>query len=302
MSNTTKNTKRSVPSTIMWKNIPGIGTLTQIVSPTPKKDKRRSYKVSRTDTTYHRTKMRRIIHQGQPTTTQTFHTDPKVSSIQDEPSIDLTQLSGGCPTSTSGSVIDLLSHASDAASELSEDLLAEGTMTQAMGSPMTDLGPYSRRSTHTQLAVKKHKILRTSMTSSTFEYGSDWNDAKPGDLVMATASDIAHPAFKEGFIANSYIMLGSVVEFVYVEWDTGMKDVNLDGVVEQHERLKVSWLDVEGVSDDDWGVTPPVPQWVKVIAKKGDHKLDGLNGFMTEEIRNNFFHTKRSGWNAIKTE
>ena len=64
----------------------------------------------------------------------------------------------------------------------------------------------------------------------------------------------------------------------------------------------MSWLDVEGVSDDDWGVTPPVPQWVKVIAKKGDHKLDGLNGFMTEEIRTNFFHTKRSGWNAIKTE
>ena len=87
---------------------------------------------------------------------------------------------------------------------------------------MTHLGPYSSRTTHTQLAVKKHKTLRTSMTSSTFEYGSDWNDAKPGDLVMATASDIAHPALKEGIIACNYLMLGSVVEFVYVEWDTGM--------------------------------------------------------------------------------
>ena len=140
------------------------------------------------------------------------------------------------------------------------------------------------------------------MTSSTFEYGSDWNDANPGDLVMASASDIGHPAFKQCIIGCSYVVLGSVVEFLYMRWDTGLKDDNWDGVVEQHERLKVSWLDVEGVSDDDWGVTPAVTQWVKVLAKKVDGKLDGLNDFMKEEIRENFFHTKQSDWNAIKRE
>ena len=119
---------------------------------------------------------------------------------------------------------------------------------------------------------------------------------------MASASDIGHPAFKQGIIACSYVMLGSVVEFVYVEWDTGMKDDGWNGVVKQHERLNVSWLDVEGVSDEDWGVTPPAPQWVKVVAKKVDSQLKGQNEFLTQEIRNNFFHTKRSGWNAIKTE
>ena len=258
MSNSTKQNKRSIPSTIMLKNIPDIGILTKMVSPPLKKNQGTSYMVSRKATTYHRTKMCRIIHQGQPTMTQTFHTTPQASKVKDE-KIVLTQLSCEYPTSHSASVIDLLPHASDAASELSEDLLPEGTITQAMVSPMTHLGPYSSRTTHTQLAVKKHKTLRTSMSSSTFEYGLDWNDAKPGDLVMASASDIAHPAFKQGIIACSYVMLGSVVEFVYVEWDTDMKDDSWDGVVEQHERLKVSWLDVEGVSDDDWGVTPPVP-------------------------------------------
>ena len=306
MSNTTRQKKQSVPSTIMLKDIPGIGTLTQMVSPTPKKNQGTSYMVSRKATTFQRTKMRRIVHQGQPTMTQTFHTTPQASKVKPEP-IVFTQLSCDCPTSPSASVIDLISHASDAASELSDDLLSddllpEGTITQAMGSPVTNLGPYSSRVTHTQLAIKKHKTLRTSMTSSTFEYGSDWNDAKPGDLVMASAADIGHPAFKQGIIACSYVMLGSVVEFVYVEWDTGMKDDGWDGVVEQHERLNVSWLDVEGVSDDDWCVTPPAPQWVKVIAKKVDDKLKGQNQFLTEEIRNNFFHTKRSGWNAIKRE
>ena len=245
--------------------------------------------------------MRRIVHQGQPTMAQTFHTTPQASTVKDDP-IVFTQLSCDYPTSPSACVIDLLSHSSDAASELSDDLLPEGTITQAMGSPVTNLGPYSSRITHTQFAVKKYKTLRTSMTSSTFKYGSDWNDAKPGDLVMASAANIGHLAFKQGIIACSYVMLGSVVEFVYVEWDTGMRDDGWDGVVEQHERLNVSWLDVEGVSDDDWCVTPPAPQWVKVISKKVDDKLKGQNEFLTEEIRNNFFHTKRSGWNAMKRE
>ena len=145
----------------------------------------------------------------------------------------------------------LLSHASDASSDLSEDLLPEGTLTQASGNPIVNLGPYSSTITHTQLAETNKNKLRTSMISSTFDYGSDWNDANPGDLVMASASDIGHPAFKQGIIGCSYVVLGSVVEFVYMWWDTGMEDDNWDGVVEQHKRLKVCWMDVEGVSDDD---------------------------------------------------
>ena len=77
----------------------------------------------------------------------------------------------------------------DASSDLSEDLLPEGTLTQPSGNPILNLGPYSNTITHTQLGETNVNILRTSMTSSTFEYGTDWNDANPGHLVMASASE-----------------------------------------------------------------------------------------------------------------
>ena len=205
--------KRSVPSTIMLKSDPQ-QTLTQMVSPTPKKaslkeDNATRYMVSRKATTFKHTKMRRIVRNAQPTMTQTFSPAYKPISVKNEP-FDLTQLSCDYPTSPSASVIDLLSHASEdicedqpshASDDISEDLLPEGTLTQAMGSTIIDLG----------------KHLPTSMISNTFEYGANWNDANPGDLVMATASEIDHPAYKSGTIGCSYILLGAVVEFVYLD-------------------------------------------------------------------------------------
>ena len=140
------------------------------------------------------------------------------------------------------------------------------------------------------------------MVSNTFEYGLDWNDANPGDLVMASVSDIGHPAFKAGIVGCSYVMLGCVVEFVYVSWNTGTKDENWDGIVDQHEHLRVRWLDVGAKSDEDWEVTPAVTQWLKVIAKKVDGSLEGINNFMKVEIRDNFFHTHNKGWCTIKRE
>ena len=205
--------KRTVPSTIMMKSEPDLYTLTQMVSPTPKKAMKKEnnetrYMVSRKATTFKRTKMRRIVRNSQPTMTQTFAPIDKTLLVKEVP-FDLTQLSSEYPTSPSASVIDLLSHASD---DISEDLLPEGTLTQAMGSPIIDLGPYSSTTSHTQLATKvqNKKQFPTSMISNTFEYGSDWNDANPGDLVMSTASEIGHPAYTAGKIGCSYVLLGAL--------------------------------------------------------------------------------------------
>ena len=302
MNTNKRQKKESVPSTILFKEIPGIGTLTQMVTPTPKQKNRSvdsgtSSMVSRKTTTYHRTKLRRIVQQRQPTMTQILKNAPDTVVANEEPFV-LTQLSE-CPTSPSASVIDLLS-GSDESSVLSENLLPDGTLTQAKGNTIAHLGPYSSTISHTQLAGKEKNKIHPTKTSCTFDYGSDWDDANPGDLVIAFASDIVHPAFKQGIIGCSYVVLGSVEGFVYQRWDTGMKDENWDGVVQQHERLKVNWLDVKGVSDEDWGVAPAVTQCVKVLAKKGDAKLEGLNIFMKKEIIENFFHTKQSGWDTIK--
>ena len=78
-------------------------------------------------------------------------------------------------------------------------------------------------------------------------YGVKWRDAMPGDLVMAFASDIEHPAVKEGIIHCNYILLGIVKSFVNVKWSHGIEDEESgwDGVSWQ-ERLKVFWGDVNG--------------------------------------------------------
>ena len=62
------------------------------------------------------------------------------------------------------------------------------------------------------------------------------------------------------------------------------------------------WLDVGGKSDDDWDVTPAVTQWVTVIGKKVDSKLEGINAFLKDEIQKSFFHSKQRGWRVIKRE
>ena len=58
---------------------------------------------------------------------------------------------------------------------MSKDLLQEGILTQAIGSPISHLGPYSSTTSHTQLLIKTDTKLQlpTSMVSNTFRYGSE---------------------------------------------------------------------------------------------------------------------------------
>ena len=65
-----------------------------------------------------------------------------------------------------------------------------------------------------------------------------------------------------------------------------------------HERLRVDWIDVDGM--DDWPVTPPCPKWVDVIAKKSSEKCVGMNFFVERMIFESFEHDKEKGW-KLKT-
>ena len=305
MSKPYPKTKRKIPSTIIVSASPEQVTLTQFVSPTPKKSKPTTsnetrYMVSRKLTTFQHTKVKCMVKNSQPTMTQTFKPTNESLSVKDEP-FRFTQLNHDFPISPSASVIDLRSHGSE---ELSIDLLNDGLITQAEGSPISNLGQFVCTTGHTKLELKNETKsgLQTSMVSKTFGYGSDWNDANPGDMVMATASDIGHPAYSAGVIGCSYVMFGSVVEFVYMDWDTGNCDEDWDGIILQHERIRVKWMDVGGKREEDWDVTPVVTQWLKVIGKKGDDRLDGINVFVKEEIVKSFFHSKKGGWSAIKRE
>lgn len=305
MSKPDPNTKRKIPLIIIVSARPEQVTLTQFVSPTPKKSKPNisnatRYMVSRKLTTFQHIKVKCIVKNSQPTMTQTFKPVNESLSVKDEP-FRFTQLNDDFPNSPSASVIDLRSQESE---ELSIDLLNDELLTQAEGSPISHLGPFVSTASDTQHVINNEtKIeLQTSMVSKTFGYGSDWNDANPGDMVMATASDIGHPAYSSGVIGCSYVMFGSVVEFVYMDWDTGNCDEDWDGIILQHERIRVKWMDVGGKRGGNWYVTPVVTQWLKVIGKKGDDRLDGINVFVKEEIMKSFFHSKKEGWSALKRE
>ena len=52
----------------------------------------------------------------------------------------------------------------------------------------------------------------------------------PGDLVMAFASDIHHPALESGLIHPNYMVIGLVKAFIEVKWDTEMGDDEWDGI------------------------------------------------------------------------
>ena len=156
---TDKQKKQSVPITIMLKlnrkDESKQNTLTQMVSPSPQKmdvkeNNVTKYMVSRKAISYHRTKMRRVVHNGQRTMTQMMSLPNASRSVKKEPFV-LTQLDSDYPTSPSASVIDLLSQASSDMSEnllpsdISENLLPEVTNNKTMGAPLALLGPVPKK-------------------------------------------------------------------------------------------------------------------------------------------------------------
>ena len=121
----------------------------------------------------------------------------------------------------------------------------------------------------------------------------------PGDLVMAFASDINHPAVDAGVIHRNYILVGIVQRFIDVEWNTGMSEEDWDGITTQ-ERLKVTWGEIDGW-DMYSSAKPPHPlnSEVKVILLKGDGNLDKINPELKSLIETHFEFVN-GGW-SFKT-
>ena len=64
---------------------------------------------------------------------------------------------------------------------------------------------------------------------------------QPGDLVMATATDIHHPAIDYATIHPSYTLFGVVRSLTYVKWSSkdGREEWNNYG--NNHKRLDIEW-------------------------------------------------------------
>ena len=67
--------------------------------------------------------------------------------------------------------------------------------------------------------LKKCQSLKSTdkFKSRRVGYGQQWRDAMPGDVVMAFASDIKHPAVDAGVIHRNYILVGIVKSFVCIQ-------------------------------------------------------------------------------------
>ena len=66
-----------------------------------------------------------------------------------------------------------------------------------------------------------------------------------GNLIMAFASNVNHPAARDEIIYHNYILIGISKSFLYEEWDTGIKDEEWEGIMIQ-EKLKVFWGEIDG--------------------------------------------------------
>ena len=151
-------------------------------------------------------------------------------------------------------------------------------------------------------------------------YNANKGNAQPGDLVMATAGEIGHPALEYGAIAKSYIFFGIVKYFNYEKWDKCGEDGSWEEYVKRTERVTVNWMTIEEgcrryidrnspkpidpISDYDVyvDVSPVLKDKVKVIAKRNSSDLHKINGFLKKAINKKFYFVKPEGWTEHVSE
>ena len=149
------------------------------------------------------------------------------------------------------------------------------------------------------------------------DYASD--KPQPGDLVMATADEIKHPALTHRAVHPSNIILGVVKEYTYIKWTTlkGKEEWNL--YQNNFERLIVIWEPVFSSSSgrrwidstmlkrpprvnkhnliDEICEIPPISQdKLKLLCKKVSCRLDGLNPYLSDWIKPRYLHDANVGW------
>ena len=78
-------------------------------------------------------------------------------------------------------------------------------------------------------------------------------------------------------------------QFIYVDWETVLSDEDWDGVVCAYERIRVRWMKVGDKLDEGWDAPHPATQWVHVIGKRIDGRLDGIKLFIKPRSRGSFF-------------
>ena len=134
-----------------------------------------------------------------------------------------------------------------------------------------------------------------SMVSKHNNYPASVDDPMPGDLVMATISDINLPLLSSDVFGRSALIFGKVKCFTYVNGKKAM--ISAFGIVKDLELMKVEWSVEPGRR-----VSVPVDlsmMWVKVVAKRDDADISHANKFVVDEARRHFYFARPEGWMGV---
>jgi len=132
-------------------------------------------------------------------------------------------------------------------------------------------------------------ILKTrSFKSTVTDYHNDPRNPAPGDLVMATAEQMSHPAYtmKES-IGAAYLLFGKVRFFTYKSSKEGVK-----------ELLSVDWCFLQG-DPRTYDVPAILPSKATLLSKRNSYDLEDLNDFIREAVDVHWELDRVSGWEKL---
>ena len=139
-------------------------------------------------------------------------------------------------------------------------------------------------------------------TSKDKAYKGDKTQPQPGDLVISTAGEIAHPAISYGHVGKAYIIFGVVKYFI-------SSDLKHTGNVSSNELLHINWMTLEEgnryidmaspeAEHNSYGkygdlyveIDPVRKDKVRLLSKSNTCKLRGRNGFLKKAVMKHFKH------------
>ena len=131
-------------------------------------------------------------------------------------------------------------------------------------------------------------VPKKAYKSTVSGYHDDVKNPAPGDLIMATAEQMSHPAYtmKES-IGAAFLMFCKVKHFTYERYPEGVK-----------ELLAVDWCYLP--DDTRQYVIPPILfSKVTLLSKRNSYDLEDVNEFLRDAVHCHWELDRVSGWEML---
>ena len=88
-----------------------------------------------------------------------------------------------------------------------------------------------------------------------------------GNIVMIPTEEVENSAITFGLVNRKYLLFDVVIDYIYIDWETGRVHEEWDSVVRNHEQPRIQWVKVAGRKYEDWDIVLHLMKWVKVGEK-----------------------------------